>query len=319
MTGLFEVILLVVALLLVMTWTCLHVLAPTSLSVKLTSRHRALRARMWLYAPLWMPLFLTGSAILSRWALSTFGWSDHCISHTHHHQHLCLSHPPHLSNHPLVWSVSIAVLLPALLLVCRAIWSVFSQLKLTRALIRSSRDSELGCDVRVLDQDSSIAITVGFIRPVILLSQGLLARVSQETLNVILAHERAHVVRHDTAWSLVDTVIASLLPPHLRVALLRELELSREQACDGWAARSEGRLQVARALVAVTRLELSRPAVGMSIGSSSLEARVISLLEPPVKRWWWPLEPLLILSVLGLIGAGPLHSIIESMIATTLH
>ena len=87
--------------------------------------------------------------------------------------------------------------------------------------MRLSRPCPLGKGIRLLDQREPVALTLGFLRPVILLSQGLLDAVSQDTLNVVLAHERAHVRRRDTAWALLDSIVAALLPRPVRTGLLQ--------------------------------------------------------------------------------------------------
>lgn len=319
MIGLLEVVGLAAALLTGLAWAGAVFLAPTQLPAKLAPAPRAARARLWLYAPLWLPTLLVGASVLPGLLGTMLGLGDHCAVHDGHHHHLCVLHPPHISNHPLVWSVAAAVLLPMFVALARAAWSGVEQFQLARALVRSSRASSLGPDVRLLDRDEPIALTVGFLRPVILLSQGLLDVVSPATLDVILAHERAHVRRRDTAWALLDTLVAALVPRVVRAGLLRELALSREQACDLWAAERAGRLRVAQALTRVARLGLSQPAVGMSVAASSLEARVLHLLEPPAASRWWPVAPVALLLVLAVLGAGPVHTMIERLVTLLLH
>ena len=319
MIGLLEVVALAAALLTTVAWAGAVLMAPTQLPVKLALAPRAVRARLWLYAPLWLPTLLVSASVLPGLLGTALGLGDHCAAHDGHHHHLCLLHPPHVSNHPLAWSVAAAVLLPLCVVLGRAAWSGVLQCQLARALVRSSRASSLGPDVRLLDREEPIALTVGFLRPIILLSQGLLDVVSPATLDVILAHERAHVRRRDTAWALLDSLVAALVPRGVRAGLLRELALSREQACDLWAAERAGKLRVAQALTSVARLGLSQPAVGMSVAASSLEARVLHLLEPPAASRWWPVAPLALVLGVAALGAGPVHTMIERVVTLLLH
>ena len=319
MIGLLEVAVLASVILSTLTWVGTALLAPARLPAVLSPGQRAVRARLWLYAPFWLPMLLVGASVLPGLMGATLGLSDHCTAHGQHHHHLCVLHPPHVSRHPLAWSLSAAALSAMIVVLARATWSGVRRWRLARALVRTSRLSLLGRDVRLLDRDEPIALTVGFLRPVILLSQGLLDVVSSKTLDVVLAHERAHVTRRDTAWALIDSIVAALLPHSTRAGLLRSLALSREQACDLSAAEQQGRLHVADALTKVARLNMSRPAFGMSVGASSLEARVLYLLEAPSTPRRRFATPLAVVVVAGASGAGPVHTVIERAVTFLLH
>ena len=319
MIGLLEVMALAAALLTTVAWAAAIFVAPAQLPRKLAPGPRAVRARLWLYAPLWIPTLLVSASVLSGLLGTTLGLGDHCAVHDGHHHHLCVLHPPHTSNHPSGWSIAAAVLLPMFAALGRAAWSGGERFQLAKALVRSSRASSLGSEVRLLDRQEPIAVTVGFLRPVILLSQGLLDAVSPGTLDIVLAHERAHVRRRDTAWALLDSLAAALVPRAVRSGLLRELALSREQACDLWAAERAGKLRVARALTRIARLGMSRPAFGVSVAASSLEARVLHLLEPPAASRWWPVAPIALVLAVAALGAGPVHTMIERVVTLLLH
>lgn len=319
MIGLLEVVLLATALLTITAWAAAVFIAPARLPGKLAPGPRAVRARLWLYAPIWLPALLVSASVLPGVLGTALGLGDHCAAHAGHHHHLCVLHPPHISNHPLVWSLTAAVLLPMLVTLGRAAWAGMQQFRLARALVRSSRASSFGPDVRLLDRQEPLALTVGFRRPVILLSDGLLDAVCPQTRDVILAHERAHVQRRDTAWAFLDSLAAALMPRTVRVGLMRELALAREQACDLWAAERAGKLRVAQALTKVARLGLSQPAFGMSVAASSLEARVLHLLEPPQATRWWVAAPIALVIVVAALGAGPVHSMIERVVTLLLH
>jgi Zn-dependent protease with chaperone function len=257
--------------------------------------------------------------MVSGLADALLGRGDHCQVGGGLHHHLCVLHPPAITNHPLAWCLIAATLLPASWVIARAMLSAHEQWRLSRTLVRSSRRSELGNDVRLLEQDEPVALTVGVWRPVVLLSTGLIDMVSARTLRIILMHERAHVRRHDTTWALFDQVTAALLPRSIRGVLMGDLMLARERACDAVAASVEGDVHVAAALVQVARMGLLEPACGVSIGASSLQARVLHLLERPAHGSSWSVWPVVCVLAFAVAGVGPAHAWIEQAIALLIH
>lgn len=147
--------------------------------------------------------------------------------------------------------------------------------------------------VRIAPSWSGPAV-VGFFRPELVLPEQLFAQ-PLEVVTAVIAHELAHVRRHD-AWGrllqLVAEVVFFFWPP-VRWASA-QLEHYRELACDH-AALSYGALSVtdyARCLLRVRRLE-SAPAgftlLEMSSPVSRLERRIDMLLkfktQSPSSRW----------------------------------
>lgn len=191
---------------------------------------------------------------------------------------------------------------------------------MARSLVATSRPSDLGENVRLLDQSESLALTVGWRSPNVLLSTGLIQDVSDTTLDVILAHEASHVRRRDTLSALFDNLVATLIPTDVAQALLEDIALAREQVCDEAAARRVGDpLLVAQALTEVARRRMTVIATSISMSSSSLEARVLHILEPPGTSNALPAHAIAVLVVLTLVGAFPVHSSIEYVFTYLLH
>lgn len=322
MTGLLEMALLSLALVAFVAWTLVAFLAPAQFPPQMSPRHRAWRARFWLYLPLWAPPVVVFSALLPGLVGGLFGHGDHCTAHGHHHHHLCVFHPPHLSHDPLAWSLIGVVLVPAFVLLSRAAVAQWRARRLASSLVRLARSSPYGDDVRLLDREEAIALTVGTLRPVILLSTGLIDAISIRALRIVIAHERAHVQHRDAVWGFFDALAAALLPADIRRGLLQQVMLAREQACDIAAADQEGRegdLRVATALTEVARLAFAQPAVGLSVVASSLEARVAFLLTRPPSTRGWLAVPLASIVALCALGAGPVHTLIERVATRLLH
>lgn len=321
MGGLFEVASVAGGALLLVTLAGAAILAPLFKPGQpgWNRGYRRARALSWLYAPYLIPLVLLATAFAQALLGRLFGWADHCFVHDGSlHHHFCVFHPPHLENRWEVWLVLGAVACWVAMSWGRLIRDALAELRITRALVRTSRPSPWGDAVRLLDQDEAIATTAGFWNATVLLSTGFVNQVSPETLKVVLAHEEAHRLRRDTFWGFADTVVASLLPRRARERVLWELGLSRELACDAAAAEREGVLKVAQALTEVARLELA-PAPGVSVMASSLSFRVRHLLQPVAAPLWERWGLWIVVSVIAVLAMGPAHLLLEHLVGILLH
>ena len=317
MTGLVELLGLAGVLLAALTWIVVGLFAPRTVAAPQPSQ--ALAARMWIYAIVWAPALLLGAALLPGLLALLGQRGDHCLAHEHHH-HLCLLHPPHATGLGWTWLVPAVVVGGVGVWLLGRAWLDRGPRRLARTLVATSRPSPFGPDVRVLDQPEPLALTVGISSPTILVSTGLLDQVGPTTLAVVLAHERAHVARHDTRKAWLDRVFTSLLPRELGAALLARLGLARELACDAAACEQVGDpIAVARALTEVARLGMRLPASGLSIVSAALPARVRHLLDPRPPTRSAQCAPLVVVAALVLAGAGPLHGVVERLISFALH
>lgn len=329
MIGLLEVVVLAGSLLAAMTWVAVALVAPRQSATGLRGvgsqpltppAQRLGSARAWLYAPIWVPALLVGAALIPGLLGALVAHADHCVGHASVHHHLCLLHPPHAADSAVAWALPLALLLPAAAFVALCVRRAARDWRLTRTLVATSRASDLGEDVRLLDNHEPLAATVGWRRPTILLSSGLLRAVSDHTRAVVLAHERAHVARGDTLLALCDRLAASLLPRAVAATLLGRIALAREQACDALAAeQAGGHVAVARALTEIARLRMTPPATGVSVASGSLELRVAHLLRPPPRSRRPRLLHLAWLLPALALGAGPIHSVLEHLISAVLH
>jgi beta-lactamase regulating signal transducer with metallopeptidase domain len=111
----------------------------------------------------------------------------------------------------------------------------------------------LGIERAVALLESSIVpvpAVVGWLRPVILVPASVFAGLTPEQLEAVLAHELAHVRRHDYLVNLVQAMVESLLFYHPAVWWVsRQVRQERECCCDDLAVAVCGdRLDYARAL-----------------------------------------------------------------------
>lgn len=126
---------------------------------------------------------------------------------------------------------------------------------------------------------------VGILRPAILVPAGWFLNLPPAHVEALLAHELAHVLRHDYAINLLQSLLEVVLFYHPGVWWLsRRIRAERELACDTFAVRLMGDgLPLAEALTALERRGLGRgplePAPAAHGGS--LMERISHLLLPP--------------------------------------
>lgn len=283
-------------------------------------RHRALLLVS--LAPLVLGLAGLFAALLPSVLALRWPAHDHCLAH-HGHVHLCFLHPPTHAANLASW----------LLLALATGWFTARALGALAGLARASRlatrmldprfgDAQLGA--WVLPTEMPLCLLVGLVRPAVVVSQGLVARVSSGDLAVMLHHERAHAVRRDTLLRLLAHAATVFVWRPARARLLRALTLAAEQSCDEAAGRAVGdRLRVAEVILTVERL-LQTPSGLANVAASfggDVPARVEALLEPPRPPGTLARPFALVsLTALALVAASdPLHHATESLLGVLTH
>jgi beta-lactamase regulating signal transducer with metallopeptidase domain len=134
----------------------------------------------------------------------------------------------------------------------------------------------------VESEEQTIPMLVGWMQPVIILPAACLAGLSPGQVEAILAHELAHVRRHDLLVSLLQSIAETLLFYHPAVwwisARIRE---EREYCCDDAAVQACG--DPGEYVDALVRLEASRATSDVFVAAAtdgSLVARARRLLAP---------------------------------------
>jgi Zn-dependent protease with chaperone function len=203
--------------------------------------------------------------------------------------------------------------------------SIVRSSRLLRAL--STTGLPTTSDVTILETPDTVCMAAGLLRPQVLVSRGLLARLGERGQAVVLEHERAHIRRRD---ALVTSLVRFCVPLHvpgIGTWLVREVEIAAEQVCDEeTGARMGDRLAVAEAILAVERLAHGNrkqivPAGAVGFGDCAVARRVESLLEEPRRpRSLRPLGFVLALAlVAALLGSSRLHHTTESLISVIAH
>jgi beta-lactamase regulating signal transducer with metallopeptidase domain/peptidoglycan/xylan/chitin deacetylase (PgdA/CDA1 family) len=165
-----------------------------------------------------------------------------------------------------------------------------------------------------------VPTVIGWLRPVVLVPVGVLTALSIEQVEALLAHELAHIRRHDYLVNLLQVIVETLLFYHPAVWWVsRRIRLEREHCCDDLAVTTCGDvLGYARAL---TRLEQLRGHATaeqfmMAASGGSLIKRVRRLVQAPKRESRrassWVAGSVVILAVLG-IFAGAHGTLLSSM------
>jgi uncharacterized protein (TIGR03435 family) len=120
--------------------------------------------------------------------------------------------------------------------------------------------------------------TIGWLHPVILLPPAAAMGLTVQQLEAVLAHELAHIRRHDYLVNIVQMTVETLLFYHPAVWWVsHRTRVERELCCDDEAVKLCGNATTyARALVTMARQQVPLFAMGSSGGS--LTARVGRLL-----------------------------------------
>jgi beta-lactamase regulating signal transducer with metallopeptidase domain len=129
-----------------------------------------------------------------------------------------------------------------------------------------------------------VPTVVGWLRPAILLPIAAIASLSPSQVEAILAHELAHIRRHDYAVNVLQTIAETLLFYHPAVWWVsRRIRVEREHCCDDIAVAICGDpVSYAQALAELESWRTSSPSMAMAATGGSLLDRVRRILHVPI-------------------------------------
>jgi uncharacterized protein (TIGR03435 family) len=191
-----------------------------------------------------------------------------------------------------VWSLGV------LLLSIRLIWGYVHSFALQRAAASSDETAltlvtqlagRIGVTRSVRVLVSSLAdgpSVVGWLRPAILLPPAAAMGLTPQQLEAVLAHELAHVKRHDYLVNMFQIVAETLFFYHPVVWWVsKQIRIERELCCDDIAVRSCGdAVGYARALTTLAQQRLGAPEIAIAATGGSLKYRVQRLLGATPKE-----------------------------------
>jgi hypothetical protein len=165
---------------------------------------------------------------------------------------------------------------------------------------------------------------IGWLQPVILVPAAAFAGMDPEQLEALLAHELAHIRRHDYIVNLIQSAAETLLFYHPAVWWVsRRIRIERENCCDDLAVSVCGDVVTyARALTRLEELRTGGSQFAMAAGAGSLLTRIRRLLEagrPAHRRpGTWFTALLAALALCAIWGAAGVSLSKQSRAAETL-
>jgi beta-lactamase regulating signal transducer with metallopeptidase domain len=181
-----------------------------------------------------------------------------------------------------VWFVGVLIFAVRLIWVSRYVARLQrsgepAQAPLIETISRLADRMKISGPVRVMiSRLTDTPSVVGWLRPVILLPAATLLSLSVEQLEAVLAHELAHIRRHDYLVNLLQAVAETLLFYHPAIWWISSrIRHERELCCDDLVVSVCGDpIGYARALTKIERLRITTPGLAMTSTGGSLLFRI---------------------------------------------
>jgi beta-lactamase regulating signal transducer with metallopeptidase domain len=128
---------------------------------------------------------------------------------------------------------------------------------------------------------AQVPAVVGWLRPIVLLPASVFTGLAPEQIDALLAHELAHVRRHDYLINLLQTAAETLFFYHPAVWWVsRKVREERENCCDDLAVEICGsKVAYVRALTDLEQMRRTTPRLAMAADGGSLLNRAQRLLR----------------------------------------
>jgi beta-lactamase regulating signal transducer with metallopeptidase domain/protocatechuate 3,4-dioxygenase beta subunit len=122
---------------------------------------------------------------------------------------------------------------------------------------------------------------IGWLKPIILLPASALTGLTEQQLTALIAHELAHIKRHDYFVNIMQTVIEILGFYHPAVWWIsRQIRMERENCCDDMAiALVQDRKVYAKALFSMEQMRSLQLKLAVAASGGLLEKRIERLIE----------------------------------------
>jgi beta-lactamase regulating signal transducer with metallopeptidase domain len=187
------------------------------------------------------------------------------------------------------------------------------------ALARLTRRIRLTRPVRLMESAAvEVPTVIGWLRPVVLLPLTALTGLSRQQLETILAHELAHVRRHDFIVNLFQTAVETLFFYHPAVWWISsKIRVEREHCCDDLAVELCGNpVLYARALADLEQTRFPGHAPALALTGGNLLSRVRRLIAGSPRRcsaqWLAGVSVITVLASLAIAAPLTLLAMVDS-------
>jgi bla regulator protein BlaR1 len=138
-------------------------------------------------------------------------------------------------------------------------------------------------------QDIESPLTIGWLRPMVLVPASLVTGMDAFYLQALLAHELAHIRRYDYLMNLIQNLIEMILFFHPAVWWIsKKIRNERENIADDLAASMLGEpRRLALALQELELLQFTTPQLAQAAHGGNLMSRIKRLMRPEVQSINW--------------------------------
>ncbi len=143
-------------------------------------------------------------------------------------------------------------------------------ISLENILSNACRRSKLKRSVQLYCSELvSTPLTIGFLKPIILIPLGMMSQLSPNQVEAIFLHELAHIRRHDFLLNLFQVAVETILFFNpFSVILAGMIRTERENCCDDYVmAGGVSSLDYAHALLSLEEMRTTPPTLSMGLGS----------------------------------------------------
>ncbi|MGQ0646318.1 MAG: M56 family metallopeptidase [Gemmatimonadaceae bacterium] len=184
-----------------------------------------------------------------------------------------------------------------------------ARLKTIAAQLGVTRPVRLVASARV-----QVPAVIGWLRPVLLMPLSLETGLSTSELELLLAHELAHIRRHDYFVNVLQTIVETALFYHPAIWWVsRQIREEREHCCDDIAVEYCGDTKAyAEALVRLEHFRRPVPALAAAASGGNLVRRIRRLIDGGSThadaRTRWTALPLAAAALTGIVGGTRVHA-----------
>nr|WP_315472686.1 TonB family protein [uncultured Undibacterium sp.] len=138
-------------------------------------------------------------------------------------------------------------------------------------------------------KDIESPLTIGWLRPMVLVPASLVTGMEPSYLQALLAHELAHIRRYDYLMNLIQNLIEMILFFHPAVWWIsKKIRNERENIADDLAASMLGEpRRLALALQELELLQFTTPQLAQAAHGGNLMSRIKRLIRPEVQSINW--------------------------------